>query len=131
MENLKSALIFNKYVVDKVSFIRNENYDFEQKTNINFSIDKDVKKSENKMQITLNTKIFENAKKNNYPFEMEVQITGFFLVENENGIDFEPNAIAILYPYIRAIVSTYTANANVNALILPPINVNKLFDKKN
>lgn len=131
MENLKSALIFNKYVVDKVSFIRNENYDFEQKTSINFSIAKDVKKSENKMQITLNTKIFENAKKNNYPFEMEVQITGFFLVENENGIDFEPNAIAILYPYIRAIVSTYTANANVNALILPPINVNKLFDKKN
>lgn len=131
MENLKSALIFNKYVVDKVSFMRNENYDFEQKTNINFSIAKDVKKSENKMQITLNTKIFENAKKNNYPFEMEVQITGFFLVENENGIDFEPNAIAILYPYIRAIVSTYTANANVNALILPPINVNKLFDKKN
>ena len=131
MENLKSALIFNKYVVDKVSFIRNENYDFEQKTSINFSIAKDVKKSENNMQITLNTKIFENAKKNNYPFEMEVQITGFFLVENENGIDFEPNAIAILYPYIRAIVSTYTANANVNALILPPINVNKLFDKKN
>ena len=131
MENLKSALIFERYVVNKVIFTRNENYDLEQKTSIQFSISKSVKKKDNKMEITLNTKIFENAEKNNYPFEMDVQITGFFVIENEKNINFEPNAVAILYPYIRAIVSTYTANANVNALILPPINVNNLFKNEN
>ena len=128
MENLKSALIFEKYVVNKVTFVRNENCDLEQKINIQFSISKNVKKSENKMEITLTTRVFENAKKNNYPFEMEVQLTGFFTIENENKINFEPNAIAILYPYIRSIVSTYTAQANIMPLILPVINVNKFIE---
>lgn len=131
MEKLKSALIFERYVVNKVSFVRNEKYDLEQKTSIQFSITKNVRKTENKMEVTLSTRVFENAEENNYPFEMEVQVTGYFVIENESEIDFEPNAIAILYPYIRAIVSTYTANANVNALILPPININNLFKKEN
>lgn len=130
MENLKSILIFEKYVVDKVEFIRNNNYAPEQKTKIQFSINKEVNKFDSKMEVTLYTKVFENAKVNNYPFEMEVQVTGFFAIESEEkNINLEPNAIAILYPYIRAIVSTYTASANVNALILPPINVNNLFKK--
>jgi preprotein translocase subunit SecB len=128
MENLKSVLIFEKYVVNKVEFIRNENYNAEEKTKIQFAIKKQAKKNDNKMEITLCTTVFENAKDNNYPFEMNVEITGFFAIESEDKeINLEPNAVAILYPYIRAIVSTYTANANVNALILPPINVNNLF----
>ena len=127
MEKYKSMLIFQKYVVDKVIFERNNDYDFNQKAKIEFSINKKTDKIDNKMIVSLNTKIFENAKENNFPFEMEVTITGFFEVENNSKeIDFEPNAIAILYPYIRAIVSTYTANANVSSLILPTINVNKL-----
>lgn len=128
MENLKSALIFEKYVVDKVEFTRNDEYSAEEKVNIQFSVAKDVQRIDNKMNVDLAVKVFENAKENNYPFEMYIQITGFFAIENDDKqIDFEPNAIAILYPYIRAIVSTYTANANVNPLILPPINVNNLF----
>lgn len=39
------------------------------------------------------------------------------------NIDFEPNAIAILYPYVRSIISTYTTNSNVDPIILPTINV--------
>ncbi len=129
MEKYKSMLIFQKYVVDKVIFERNNDFDFSQKAKIEFSINKKTDKTENKMIVNLNTKIFENAKENNYPFEMEVSITGFFEIENDSKeIDFEPNAIAILYPYIRAIVSTYTASANVSSLILPVINVNKLIE---
>lgn len=130
MENIKSILIFEKYVVDKITFIRNEKCDLTQKPRIQFSISKNIKRIENKMEVTLETKIFENAEDNNYPFEMQVQVTGFFIVENDSKINFEPNAIAILYPYIRAIVSTYTANANVNSLILPAINVNALLEQE-
>ena len=131
MENFISMLIFEKYVVDKVIFERNNEFDFNQKAKIEFSIDKYTEKTDNKIKVTLSTKVFENAKQNNFPFEMEVIITGFFSVENNlKEINLEPNAVAILYPYIRSIVSTYTANANVNALILPAINVNSLFDKK-
>ena len=132
MDNLKSALVFEKYVVDKVEFTRNNEYSTREKVNIQFSVRKEISKVDNKMNVTLYVKVFENAKENNYPFEMFIQVTGFFSIENDDKrIDFEPNAIAILYPYIRSIVSTYTANANVNPLILPPININNLFKENN
>lgn len=130
MEKLKSMLIFDKYIVNKIEFIINEKYDSDEKPNVQFSISKEVNKVENKMKVTLDVRIFEDAQKNNYPFEMNIKLTGFFIVENETKINLEPNAIAILYPYVRAIVSTYTACANVNSLILPPINVNALFEKE-
>ena len=96
MEKLKSALIFEKYVVDKVEFTRTNEHNAEEKVNIQFSVSKDVHKFENKMDVTVVAKIFENAKENNYPFEMYVQLTGFFVIENEDKeINFEPNAIAI------------------------------------
>ena len=51
---------------------------------------------------------------------MIVKLTGYFTEENnDENINFEPNAIAILYPYVRSIVSIYTINSNVNGLILP------------
>lgn len=129
MEKYTSKLIFDRYIVNKVIFNNNINYNLEEKTKINFNINKNIKKDSKSIEIELTTKIFENAKENNYPFEMEIVITGYFTIEdNEEKINFEPNAIAILYPYIRAIVSTYTAAANVNALILPTINVNKLIE---
>ncbi len=132
MERLESMLIFKKYTVDEVIFKRNENYDSAQKTRIEFSIDKEVRRKDNQMIVNLITRVFENCEEKNYPFEMTIEITGYFEIENEGkDINFEPNAIAILYPYIRAIVSTYTASANINPLILPAINVNALFNKKN
>ena len=59
---------------------------------------------------------------------MNLEMTGFFETENGESDKFIKNAIAILYPYVRALISTYTANANINPLILPAINVNKLIE---
>lgn len=125
-----SILRFNQYVVDEISFKNNENFiKKDEKMSIIFNIEKDVKKTENNIEVKLMTTIFKEAEKNNYPFEMKVVLTGYFTVENnEKNINLEPNAIAILFPYIRAIVSTYTASANVPPLILPAINVNKLIE---
>ena len=131
MEEINSVLIFKKYIVNKVIFEKNENYNFKDGEKIHFKVKDEVKKEKNKMEVKLIVNIFENSKVNNYPFEMEVQVTGFFEIENDKeNIDFIPNAIAILYPYIRAIVSTYTASSNVNSLILPTINVNAMLEKQ-
>ena len=132
MEELKSMLIFKKYIVDEINFKRNANYDTTQKTRIEFSINKKIERKDNQMNVILTTKVFENCEEKNYPFEMTVVLTGYFEIENEaKNVNFEPNAVAILYPYIRSIVSTYTASANVSPLILPTINVNALFNKEN
>ena len=64
---------------------------------------------------------------------MSVKIKGFFCLETEDQRiqDSETNAVAILFPFIRAIVSTYTVNANIAPVILPPMNINAYLREKN
>lgn len=130
MDKFKSKLIFKKYIVDEINFKYNEKF-IDKPVNLDFDIDKEVEYiSEKEMQIRLIVHLFKDTEKD-YPFKMKVAIKGFFEIENNNeNINFEPNAIAILYPYIRSIVSTYTSNANVMPLILPVINVNKMLQDK-
>lgn len=131
MSNYNSILIFKNYIVNKVEYNNNPNFNGDEKgTPINLKIKHIIDINKRSMNVTLITEIFENAEKNNYPFEMNVSITGRFETEEGEPKKFIKNAIAIMYPYIRAIVSTYTASANVPPLILPAINVNKLIEEQ-
>lgn len=42
---------------------------------------------------------------------------------------FYPNSLAILFPYIRAFVSTVSIQANVSPIVLPTLNLTGLKDK--
>lgn len=131
-EEAKSNLKFINYYVNNVEFYNNELFE-EGTIEIDMKMNKDIKyldDDENTVLVTVNAKIFEGAEKNNYPFTMNISITGIFQIEDitdEHSKELaEVNSIAILFPYLRSLVSTYTANANVPPLILPPINVLKL-----
>ena len=129
MKEYNSVLKFLSYKVNEVTLKTNEEFVEEKEgTPISLSIKPTITIEEKKMNIKLTVEIFKNAKEKNYPFEMIVETTGFFEAEDEKPEKFVKNAIAILYPYVRALVSTYTANANINPLILPDINVNKLIE---
>lgn len=134
MATYESNLIFKGYIVDEVIFKRNEKYKNEEneKHRITFKINKTKLINGNEMIIKLYTTVFENASDNNYPFEISVTITGYFdISKNDMNIDFEPNAIAILYPYVRAIISIYTTNSNIGPIILPTINVIEMLKQEN
>jgi protein-export chaperone SecB len=128
-EDIKSILRFSNYVVNEIHFVRNEEYKKTDSIPIEFDIEKDIKifNDTNSANVTLDVKVFDQANEKNYPFYFRVKMTGFFQVENveteEEKTLVETNAIAILFPYIRALISSFTANANVSPLILPPINV--------
>lgn len=129
MEKYNSVLKFNSYIVNKITYKTNKEFkDNNDGTPINISIVPKIDIDGKNMNITLITDIFSNALENNYPFEMKIDITGNFSTEGDLPDKFIKNAVAILYPYVRAIVSTYTAAANITPLILPAINVNKLID---
>lgn len=133
MSEYESVLKFENYVVDEINFKRNNKFDPKENedSRVEFNIKKSKILDKNNMAIKIYVHIFENAEDNNYPFEMDVSITGYFVISDSTGkINFEPNAIAILYPYVRAIVTNYTINANIGAVILPAINVNKLLENK-
>jgi len=135
-DSLNSGLRFIDYNVNTIMF--NTNKEFEDKPlNVKFNIDRFVEyldDEDNTMLVTLDINIFENAEKNNFPFSLSVNVTGIFELENvhvDDRVSFaEVNAVAILFPYIRALVSTFTANANVPPLILPPINVVSLIENQ-
>lgn len=131
MENYDSVLKFNEYMVNEVYYKKNLNYtkqenEIKLKLNITPKVDIDT----NKMCVNLITDIFEDSENNNFPFEMHIDVSGYFITKGEQIERFTANAIAILYPYIRAIVSTYTASANIPPLILPAINVNAMLEQK-
>ncbi len=65
------------------------------------------------------------------PFELYVAIAGHFILQEseEAPIDdkikdtiLKKNTAAILFPFLRSVVSTVTVNANIPALILPVLN---------
>lgn len=128
-----SSLRFLNYIVNKVNYQTNNNLkpnpegwklDFDIKNTTEISPEKD------KMNIILNVNIFNGIE--GAPFFMEVEITGYFeLVGEDDIIKYEANAIAIMYPYLRAIVSTYTSASNVAPIIMPAINVNAMLKNKN
>lgn len=59
---------------------------------------------------------------------IEVSCISSFTFEGQISIDdipdyFYPNSLAILFPYIRAFVSTISLQANVQPILLPTINL--------
>ena len=133
MSENRSILKFERYIVKKIVFETNEKYiNKNEEIELPFEFDTNTIIKDDKMEIELGTTIFQNAEENDYPFEMEVILKGYFGVENaQSDIKFfEKNAIAILFPYLRAIVSTYTVNANVAPILLPAMNINEYLRKK-
>mgnify|MGYP002625938790 CR=1 FL=1 len=131
-KEIAGEISFEHYEVTKITYEANEQCDKNE-----FSMDFDVNSNSfisedgKLMSVELTVVVFPNAVQNNYPFEMVVKLCGCF--ENKSNGDikrYEPNAIAILYPYVRAIVATYTSVANITPVNLPTVNINKMLKNK-
>lgn len=129
-----SALQFKRYIVKYVSFQYNDEFvgTDHQEIKLDFDADMQVNEKKDEMKVELSAIIGEMGQNRKSPFEMKVCICGFFEMENisEDIRVYKANAIAILFPYLRAIVSTYTASANINPVILPTMNINAYLDQK-
>lgn len=133
-DSIKSTLKFKDYRVEKIEFQYNRNFK-EEPVEIDFKVNRKVEfvdDENNTMLVSLYVVIFEKPEENNYPFGLNIEVTGIFELDSsaieKRNLFAETNAIAILFPYVRALVSTFTANANVSPLLLPPINVVKLIE---
>lgn len=131
---MKSSLKFIDYKVNNIEF--RSNIDFVSKeVELDFDIDSAVDfVNEKEFVLGLQLEVFRDAEKNNYPFSFKIEIIGMFEIEAVNEkekMNFaEQNAVAILFPYARALITTFTSAANVQPVILPPINVVKYLSDK-
>ena len=73
--------------------------------------------------VTLEVKI-ESSETSPKPFDLKVCLTGVFEAEVESDFErraFNVQAVAILYPYLRAAVTNLTGAAFVAPLVLPVV----------
>jgi len=133
-----SSLKFLNYDVDNIIFEKNKEFN-QEKVKMDISLKKDInfveKESDGseRYSVSLEINIFEDPIENNFPFSLFIKITGYFNVitkdENMKEELINLNSVSILFPYLRSLVSTITANSNISSLIIPPLNINKLLDE--
>lgn len=112
-----TGLIFRNYVMDELSFKNNSKFHIttdEIELDVNFASKINV--HDNAAVVSLKAYLDEDEQ---FPFAFSAKIVGFFEyneVEAEN-IEFQEllktNAIAILFSYLRALVSDITGKSNV------------------
>lgn len=132
IDSINSIMQFENYNIVKLSFeknteISNESAEF----NVNPQFLKQINiVDEHNFNIALGCKII-STEDYPFPFSFEVIIEGFFTINNikDNEKIIEENAVAILFPYLRSTVSMLTLTANENALVLPTINIIKMFEE--
>jgi preprotein translocase subunit SecB len=127
MENAPIASFnFEGFKIIKSYFEINDS-DNNQTFSINFNPKGVINKESLKFEMELGVIINENDNK----FRAEIIVIGHFKFGADLGEDmldnfFYKNAPAILFPYIRAYITTLTSLSGINPVILPTLNLSML-----
>ncbi|MFA6866752.1 MAG: protein-export chaperone SecB [Clostridia bacterium] len=130
-----SILKLNKYSVKNINYEINTDFYAEPGAQINIAptFTRNITKIDNNNAIvSLSIKI--NKTKGNAPFSINIEVEGRFELDNWENPDLiqlmEDNTIAILFPYLRSLVTMVTSNtSSTQPYILPIINITALFKK--
>ena len=130
----KSCLSLENYIVKTMRFSINENFDFG--TDATITLNPEFTRNINKIDddtVLVNLIFSIDNKNTDIPFNMEVNIEGVFRLENWEQPEVLPlirsNSVAILFPYLRSVVTMITANANISPYVLPVMNIAAMFDQ--
>lgn len=121
-----SALKLEKFYFSQFEFSRDENFDSFSGDEIEIGFGKNTSVDGNILNIT----VFMRACYQDL-FELKLAAVGKFNCQSDDisAIAFEKNAIAIMFPYIRSQITLLTSQPNLKPIVLPPININALFEK--
>ena len=115
------------YTINRVKMDRNAK--FELKPHFSRTIRR-VQENDKLWFLTLEVKV-ESTETEPKPFNVKARLVGIFEAEGiENDLDRQDlviNMTEVVYPYLRAAVSSVTANAFINPLILPVIPAGTMF----
>ncbi|APM37314.1 protein-export chaperone SecB [Clostridium kluyveri] len=136
MENVqagtdKCKLKLHKIYVPNISFNRSDNYS-EKNSKFQVKVGYETAHSENNSKTKVTIKI-EIADKKDDALTINVSLCGIFSMEpndKENEKFFIKQSLAILFPYLRSLVTNITVQAEIPPIVLPPINFNALIDKQ-
>lgn len=125
-----SVLQFKDYAVEEILFknvpVSNDRHEFELHPHFKREL---TEVGEDQYDLKLEVEVL-STEDHPMPFELHISIVGHFaLIEGNGEISEEQknsilknNTVAILFPFLRAIVASVTANANIPSLVLPIMN---------
>lgn len=132
--SIESILIFEDYFINNMEYKRNPNYVSEEEIEVAYEFAAHAKFNEKKdgANITITCNVFgDEFIKGEAPFTLTIGITGNFKVEGEIDIEgFQMNGMAILLPYLRSVVTSFTSQSGIAPVILPTINVYNAFQEE-
>ncbi|MDD3947299.1 MAG: protein-export chaperone SecB [Clostridia bacterium] len=109
------------YKVNEMKFKINAEAQNEKNFQINPKIRFDIKKGPHNLIMGVTVTI-DKSQPTPVPFELNLNMVGSFQAENENDIeDLRLRATSALFPYVRAVITNITTNANIPAYYLPMI----------
>lgn len=132
-----SCLEFSGYEVNTIDFKLSEtfggNKEVEMKPELQISV---AEVGEDAYNVKLSFSL-TSTEENELPFDMHVTMTGHFrFCADETAEEAEirekimrENTVAIMFPFLRSIVASLTATANIPPLVLPVINIVKAFEE--
>lgn len=134
MKIITSTVQFNGYRVIKALFTAT---DVMPREGDEIELDPTFTRSINKIDgdaysLTLGVKIGSQESADKLPFIIEVTLEGAFILGGEYNADniMKTNAVAILFPYLRATLSMLTNIANITPLVLPTVNLAQMFENE-
>lgn len=132
------VLKFNGYNVEKLNYNKNNSKDMNSSETVSLTpqiMFKIALKENNPLRANVLIGVRLGYGNNVLPFKVEAVIKGHFELEGEEDTELEniykfylQNGTAILYPYLRAIVTTLTGTGNYQAIILPTVNFYKMIE---
>lgn len=131
MNKAGSSLLLQRLVYDKIEF---ERKGFKNDNELIFEMQVQItSREENQYKVTL---VFEGNKEKEYRFL--ISLSGFFAIDSRDGLSdkkveelISRNAVAILMPYLRSEVTLLTSQPEMDSVVLPPFNINKMMENKN
>lgn len=133
--NLKESnfQLMGKPRITKILFETNNQFNFEDgvslEVNNNVQVIKNSDKQENDSIVVFRMEIFQSRDLSDVPFKINLEIEGNFkwddvLAKDTCQLDsmLKQNAPAILYSYLRPIITLITVEANMPPLVIPLMN---------
>ena len=142
MDRPVSIISFHDYWIDKMCFEKNRAMHRKYDGQLDFKLEINYEPKENGLLVSLGVQLYDrDFSHKELPFYLDVVVTGEFSVNHQGvekiGLDevavrsaLKANTVAILFPYVRSIISSLTLMANEEAVILPPINTFELIKEK-
>lgn len=134
-KNTAGVIRFLGYRITKLEYVCDASYEFAKEGEMCFRFQKsETAIGENGIQLILASNIFFGSEEDDMessPYRLSLEIAARYESDEPWNEKWEQNALAILFPYVRAIVSSVTAQSGREPLVMPTVNIAELFKKSN